>query len=311
MRRVAALLLLAAALAVTTTATGDSGGPGSSPSPDDSGRGAEALNATTPSRSRPIRRQPIVAPPDRRRLILPSGRRVRKAFRWARHRAGLVSIALIDTGGRMRRMEGRRVFVSASVVKAVMLAAYLRRHRSGISRHARAVLRAMITWSDNSAAEWIYYALGDEMIEHTARKAGAGSIDVRGWWSETYLSASAGARFMSKMRRVIPGRHRRFAMRLLAHITPSQQFGIPDGIGRGWDLYFKGGWRSTPRGALLHQIAVLHSGKRKLSLAVMTDGNPSMTYGIETIEGIARRLVPDVPGRGRRSPVKPLYAFSD
>src|SRR5687767_1547466 len=67
-----------------------------------------------------IRNAPIVAPPDRRPLILPGGRRVRKAFRWARHRAGLVSIAVIDTAGRMRRMKGRRLFVSASVSKAVM-----------------------------------------------------------------------------------------------------------------------------------------------------------------------------------------------
>ena len=287
MRRVAALGLLAAVLAVSTAALGDSP------------RQTDGRSAPRAARGGPIRHQPIIAPPDRRPLILPSGRRVRRAFRWARHRAGLVSVAVIDTAGRMRRMKRRRFFVSASVVKAVMLAAYLRRHRSAVSSHARGVLRAMITLSDNNAAESIYYTLGDTVIERTARKAGAGSIDVRGWWSETYLSASAGARFMSKVRRLIPGRHRRFAMRLLAHITPSQRFGMPDGIGRGWNLYFKGGWRSTSRGALVHQIAVLHSGRRKISLAVLTDGNPSMTYGIETIEGVARRLVPAAPSSRR------------
>ena len=155
----------------------------------------------------------------------------------------------------------------------------------------------MITRSDNNAAEAIYYTLGDAVIERTARRAGAGSIDVRGWWSETYLSAMAGARFMSKMRRVIPGRHRKFAMRLLAHIVGYQRWGIPERIGRGWHVYFKGGWRGTGRGMLVHQIAVLHSGKRKISLAVLTDGDPSMAYGIETIEGIARR-VPEALSEG-------------
>ena len=276
---------LAAALALAVAVGGE---------PDRAAEAAGDSSASRNARRGPIGRQPIVEPA--RPLILPSGRRVRKAFRWARHRAGVVSIAVIDTAGRMRRMKGRRLFVSASVAKAVMLAAYLRRHRRGVSSGARGLLRAMITWSDNNAAVSIYNTLGDEVIELAARKAGAPAIDVRGWWSEMYLSASAGARFMSKLRRVIPGRHRKYAMRLLAHIIPSQRFGIPDGIGRGWHVYFKGGWRSTALGQLVHQIAVLHSGKRKISLAVLTDGNPSMGYGIETIEGVARRLVPRAPG---------------
>ena len=291
MRRGAAPILLAAALALTLGVQGET---------KHAAEAADDAGASKRAPARPIRNQPIVAPP--RPVILPSGRRVRKAFRWARHRAGLVSVAVIDTAGRMRRMKGRRLFVSASVSKAVMLAAYLRRHRRGVSPGARGLLRAMITQSDNRAAVSIYTSLGDEVIERTARKAGAPAIDVRGWWSETYLSASAAARFMSKFRRVIPGPHRHFAMRLLAQVVSYQRWGIPDGIGRGWHIYFKGGWRGTARGQLVHEMAVLHSGPRKISLAVLTDGNPSMGYGIETIEGVARRLVPPVP-RGRRVPV--------
>jgi beta-lactamase class A len=195
----------------------------------------------------------------------------------------------------MRRLKGRRLFVSASVSKAVMLAAYLRRHAHGVSPSGRALLRRMITLSDNNAADAVYSSLGPGVIERTAKRAGAGSIDVRGWWTETYLSAAAGARFMSKIRRVIPGPRRHFAMHLLAHIVSWERWGIPDGIGPGWDLYFKGGWRGTGRGQLVHQIAVLYSGKRKISLAILTDGDPSMSYGIATLEGIARRLVPAAP----------------
>jgi len=222
---------------------------------------------------------------------------MKKAFRWARRRAGLVSIAVIDTAGRLHRMKGRRLFVSASVSKAFMLAAYLRQHASGISGAGRSLLRRMICWSDNSAADAVFSTLGDAVIERTARRAGARSVDVRGWWTETYLSATAAARFMSKVRRVIPGPRRRFAMRLLAHVVSYQRWGIPDGVGRGWRVYFKGGWRSTGRGQLVHQMAVLYSGRRKISLAVLTDGDPSMAYGIQTIEGVARRLVPDSPRR--------------
>ena len=37
-------------------------------------------------------------------------------------------------------------------------------------------------------------------------------------------------------------RHRAYAMRLLASITPSQRWGIGEVAPKGWKLYFKGGW---------------------------------------------------------------------
>ena len=35
----------------------------------------------------------------------------------------------------------------------------------------------------------------------------------------------------------------------------------------------------------------LHKRGERLAIAVMTDGDPSMEYGIETIEGVAKRLL--------------------
>jgi len=228
--------------------------------------------------------------------ILPAPRRVGAAWRWANSRDGLVSAALIDTSGRVHELRGGRKFVSASVSKAIMLAAYLREHpRSRVDSVTAGLLESMITVSDNNAADAVYSLLGDAPNEETARKAGARSVDVRGYWSETYLSALDGARFMSRVRGLVPRRHRRFAMRLLGGITAEQRWGIPEGAGPGWQTYFKGGWRGTDIGQLVHQIAVLHDGPRKISLAILTDGNPSMTYGIETIEGIAQRLIPRAP----------------
>jgi hypothetical protein len=227
--------------------------------------------------------------------VVPSGRAIRRAWRFARRSPGIVSVAVIDSVGRLRELQGRRPFVSASVSKAFMLAAYLRRldaAGASLDSGAAATLRSMITVSDNNAADAIYSSLGDEPIEAAARAAGADTVDVRGYWSETYLSAEDGARFMRRIRAVVPRRFRRFAMGLLAGITAEQRWGIPEAAKNRWRVWFKGGWRTTGLGALTHQAALLRRGHRRMAIAVLTDGMPSMSSGTETIEGIARRLIP-------------------
>ncbi len=78
--------------------------------------------------------------------------------------------------------------------------------------------------------------------------------------------------------------HRRF-------ITGSS-WGIPAlGRPRGCEVFFKGGWRSTGLGQLVHQIARLEGHRRVFSIAVMTDGDPSMGYGIATIQGVTTALL--------------------
>jgi hypothetical protein len=38
-------------------------------------------------------------------------------------------------------------------------------------------------------------------------------------------------------------------------------------------------------------VARLHKGARTFSMAVFTDGDPSQGYGIETIQGVAARVL--------------------
>ena len=92
----------------------------------------------------------------------------------------------------------------------------------------------------------------------------------------------------------MPAAHRALALYLLSHVVSYQSWGIPAvARPRGWQVWFKGGWRGTDIGQLVHQVARLNKGPRTFSMAVFTNGDPGQGYGIETIQGVAARLLAD------------------
>ena len=62
---------------------------------------------------------------------------------------------------------------------------------------------------------------------------------------------------MMRFSRLTPRRSRRLARKLLASVVPSQRWGAARAAREaGWTAYFKGGWRRTARGRLVHEIAL-------------------------------------------------------
>jgi len=117
-------------------------------------------------------------------------------------------------------------------------------------------------------------------------------------WGTCLVSAGDYARFMRRLPGVLPQRHRRFAFRQLASITPSQRWGIARVRTRGWRLYFKGGWGISDGGhggVVSHQMGLLRRGRLRIGIAILTEGNPSVEYGNETLRGVARRLLRRLP----------------
>ena len=68
----------------------------------------------------------------------------------------------------------------------------------------------------------------------------------------------------------------------------------------GFKTFFKGGWRGTGAGQLVHEAALFERGDTRVSMAVLTDGNPSHEYGTETLRGVAQSAC-SRSGRGRGS----------
>ena len=149
----------------------------------------------------------------------------------------------------------------------------------------------MIRISSNAAADWAYAQLGDVPLWRLARRADMRQFTVCCWWTHARFSARDQAKFFRRFERLTPPRFRRYAGWLLSTIHARQSWGIPSvARPRGFSVFFKGGWRATALGRLVHQAALLRYRRTEFSLAVLTDGNPSTRYGIATIAGVTKRL---------------------
>ena len=104
------------------------------------------------------------------------------------------------------------------------------------------------------------------------------------------ITARDQSRFLLHIERLLPARHRAYALKLLRTIVPSQRWGMAQVIPDGWTLYFKGGWGSGT-GAVDHQVGLLARGEDRVAIAVLTVNSPSHDYGKATLEGVSRRLV--------------------
>ena len=219
---------------------------------------------------------------------------------YLKQRDGVVSVGVIDSYGHIRGVRDRRRFATASVIKAMLLVTYLRRVESQerrLTRYERNRLGPMIRVSSNAAATWVYHRVGKRSLRRLARRAEMDQFSICCTsWTYARFSARDQAKFFWLLERLTPPRFRDYALGLLRSIVPSQSWGIPR-VGRplGASVFFKGGWRGTGIGQLVHQASFIRYRGTGFSLAVLTDGNPSMSYGIETIRGVARRILRGKP----------------
>ena len=228
-----------------------------------------------------------------------------RAWRYARARGGDVSIAVVDSTGRLRGRRAGKRYISASVVKAMLLVAELRRLRASgepLDDDTARLLEVMITLSDNDAADAIYLRVGDAGLLEVARRARMRRFGAHGYWASSGITAADMARLFARMPRLLPRRFRRAGLAMLAGVVEGQRWGIPEIAEPRWKVFFKGGWRTTGTGELVHQVALLRRGGRRVAIAVLTDGQPSHEYAVDTVQGAARRLLRAGPRRAGADP---------
>jgi hypothetical protein len=218
---------------------------------------------------------------------------VAAARAWAAQRAGDVSFA-VRTERRGWSWRGATTYRSASVVKAMLLVGYLRRpdvRGRALRAGERALLDPMIRYSDNGAADAIHARVGVGGLSAVARRAGMRHFVPHVVWGGSSIAAVDQARFFLRIDRLVPRRHRGYAMRLLRGVVSAQRWGIARAVPRGWRIAFKGGWGSGVTREVNHQAALLTNGRLRVSIAVLTADNPSHGYGAATQQGVAARLL--------------------
>lgn len=223
--------------------------------------------------------------PDRWRPDLESARA------YAAQRIGTISFA-VRTPHRLYRSDAYRVYRAASVVKAMLLVAYLNQESvrgRRLTGADHALIDPMIRRSDNVAASRVRDLVGNGALEHLADRVGMGRFASAPSWGDTQITAAGQSKLFLRIDRYVVRRHRATALRLLRTVVPEQRWGIARAPHPGWTLHFKGGWGDY--GEVDHQIALLRRGKRRIAVAILSTAFPSHAYGKQTLEGIARRLL--------------------
>jgi hypothetical protein len=211
---------------------------------------------------------------------------------YARQRRGTIAFE-VRTKHRFWGYHDTRTMPSASVVKAMLLVAYL--DLPGVRARAlgpreRALLSPMIRRSDDRATDRVFRHVGYGGLHALARRVGMTRFKTDGHWGRSSIDASDQSRFFLHIDDFIVSRHRSYALRLLAAVVPSERWGIALVQPRGWKLYFKGGW-GAGTGWVDHQVALLRRGSARVAVVILTHRDPSHAYGKATLRGLAARLL--------------------
>jgi hypothetical protein len=218
---------------------------------------------------------------------------LQNAIRYASHRHGAIAFA-VRTRTRFWGWHAPQTFPSASVLKAMLLVAYL--DMPSVSNRPlrasdRALLRPMIQQSDNDSATVVLHIVGSARVYGVAYRAHMRQFTlVMRPWGFSRITAADQTRYFLHIDRLIVPRHRAYGMRLLNTITPAQRWGIARVRPPSWRLYFKGGW-GDGRGWVDHQVALLTRRNQRVSVAILTLHDERHDYGQETLRGIALRLL--------------------
>jgi beta-lactamase class A len=229
--------------------------------------------------------------------------------KYLRSRADKVAAAVFDEQtGRTWLFHNTDVQDTASIVKVDILATLLNEERPAGSLPGPQVEETaaeMIEESDNEAATELWEDVGaPAAVRYFDHELGMDEtapslcLVCRGFvwpgWGLTTTTALDQVTLLRDL--VLPNKwlsrnQRQWVLGLMEHIVSYERWGISDGVPGDVLVALKNGWVPLPSGAWqINTIGWVDGEGRDYIAAVLTTGNPTEQYGIDTVNAVGARL---------------------
>jgi hypothetical protein len=182
---------------------------------------------------------------------------------------------------------------TASTVKVDILATLLHETQAdgSLTPTEQALSVPMIEDSLDTAADALWVQLGPAAIGAFESAAGTTSTvpAVNGVWGTTTTTAEdrlAMLRTVVFQNGLLTNASRAYILDLMEHVTPSQDWGATGGVPPGVTVALKNGF-SQIIGWQINTTGWVNGDGHDYLIAVLTDGNPSEAYGIQTANAIS------------------------
>ncbi len=220
------------------------------------------------------------------------------------HRSGTIAVGLYDRSTKTTcTLQGTSSFDSASTVKVTVLATLLwdaKKHNRYLTDTEADLAKAMITQSDNDATSKLWKQLGMTKIKGFLAAAGMTKTvpGADGYWGLTQENVNDEQKLLKLVtakNSVLSDNSRAYILKLMGQVEADQRWGTPYGAPSGVSVHVKNGWlqRST-HGWRVHSLGTFTGHGHDYMMSVLTHGNSTMSYGISTIQGIAKVIHRDL-----------------
>ena len=191
-------------------------------------------------------------------------------------------------------------FYAASAIKATILGALLRKAQEQgrqLTKNERRLAWLMITQSDNNAATALWNDVGFSHMQHFLNLCKMSETQLNHAWGLSLLTAHDETLLLGILdgpNRILSLTSRVYAQYLMSHVISSQRWGVPAGAPVSVIVHVKNGWLPYPVSDNWEINSIgfftVKQPRRVYTIVMLTHNNPTMAYGIQTIETAAMEI---------------------
>ncbi|MFG3097174.1 serine hydrolase [Streptomyces sp. NPDC048202] len=201
---------------------------------------------------------------------------------------------------------------SASTVKVTVLATLLwdaKKHNRYLTSTEASLATAMITKSDNTATSKLWKQLGATKVKGFIQAAGMTRTTpgANGYWGLTQINVTDEQKLLKLVttkNTVLSDNSRAYIQKLMGQVVSSQRWGTPAGAPSTVAVHVKNGWlQRATHGWRVHSLGTFNGGGHDYTITVLTQDNSTMSYGVTTIQNVAKAIHKDLVPTASKSAV--------